>query len=134
MGRRPPARATGDDLPVATSTPRAPRALHDGHGPGDDRGAQTYAGALRASAQGRRAELAGTLALAGIAASIWLIPLGPAAAPSSVVPRSSGRFFPAWLSRPLHAIAFRASSSALVAIVLLACACYAVVLRCVPAI
>jgi alpha-1,6-mannosyltransferase len=75
----------------------------------------------------------GTLALAGVGASIGLIALGTAAAPSSVVPRSSASFFPAWLSGPLHAIAFRSSSSVLVALVLIACACYALALRFLPA-
>ena len=54
---------------MATSTPRAPRPLHGTQGPGDDRGAQPFAGRPTASAHGRRAELVGTLALAGVAAA-----------------------------------------------------------------
>ena len=86
-----------------------------------------------APARGGRAALAGTLALAGVALSISLIALGTAAAPSAVVPKSSPRFFPGWLAGPLHSISFRSSTGVLVALVLAACACYAVALRCAPA-
>lgn len=118
---------------MATSTPRTRRPLHAAQGPGDDRPAPPLTGRAPAPPHDGRAALAGTLALAGVAASIWLIALGSAAAPSSVVPRSSASFFPGWLSGPLHAIAFRSSSGALVVFVLAACACYALALRCAPA-
>jgi len=77
--------------------------------------------------------LAGTLALAGLASATALIALGTAAAPSSVVPEASPRFFPGSLAGPLHGIAFAGSSAFLVAMVLAVCACYAVALRCAPA-
>jgi hypothetical protein len=62
-----------------------------------------------------------------------LLALGTAAAPSSAVPKATAHFFPGWLAGPLHDIAFRASSALLVALVLVVCGCYAVAVRCAPA-
>ena len=115
--------------PVATSTLRPSRPLRGAPGPpGDDPAARPTV-----QPRGGPAAIAGTLALAGLGASIALIALGTAAAPSSVVPKSSPRFFPGWLAGPLHSVAFRSSTGALVVFVLVACACYAVALRCAPA-
>ena len=110
---RPPQPAQASAPPPGGAPPaRAPAPARAGHG---------------------GAAAAGTLALGGLAAAIALLALGTAAAPSSVVPKSSPHFFPAWLAGPLHAIAFRSSSAFVVAMVLAACACYAVALRFAPA-
>lgn len=120
---------------MATSSLRPPRPLPGTQSPHGEGSAHTPPGPPHVlSTRTARAGAAGTLALAGLAASIALIALGTAAAPSAVVPESSRHFFPAWLAGPLHSIAFRGSTALLVALVLLACTCYVVVLRCVEAI
>jgi len=79
-----------------------------------------------------RRALAGTLALGGLVASIALLALSTAAAPTSLLPtfRTMPHYFPAWLAGPLHAIAVPGSQALRIALVTGFCACYAVALRC----
>jgi len=116
---------------VATSTLRPPRPSQAPDPPPGGPPPQRAPAPARAGHGG--AALAGSLALAGLASAIALLALGTAAAPSSFVPRSSARFFPGWLSGPLHGVGFRGSTAFVVAMVLAACACYAVALRFAPA-
>jgi hypothetical protein len=82
------------------------------------------------------ATLAGTLALAGLVAATALVALTAAAAPTSLLStyRTMPRYFPAWLAGPLHAVGLETSSGVRIALVLVVCGCYAIVLPCARAI
>src|SRR5579871_5008999 len=75
----------------------------------------------------------GGFALAALVAAGALIALTTAAAPSPAVANASARFFPGWLAGPLHPIGLNGSTSLLVALVVAACGCYLVMLRCASA-
>jgi len=86
--------------------------------------------ALATAAQRRAA--VGTVALSGLVASIALLALSTAAAPTSLIStyRTMPRYFPAWLAGPLHIVGLSTSSGLREAAVIAFCACYAVALRC----
>ena len=113
--------ATTAPRPLSTPTSPLTASATDGHRP------------RRAPRLPGFAAAGGTLALVGIVAAMALLALTTAAAPSSVVPKSSARFFPSWLSGPLHGLGPSASIGAIVALVLVVCACYAIALRCAEA-
>jgi hypothetical protein len=92
----------------------------------------THVPAPRPSAP-RAAARIGTLALAGLVGALALLAVTTAAAPSSLVPKSTPRYFPAWLAGPLHGIALRGSLGLWVGLVVAASACYAVILACARA-
>jgi hypothetical protein len=116
---------------VATSALRPPQRTAGATAPSGS--APATGASARDAAPSRLAAIAGTCALAGIVVATALLALGTAAAPSSAVPKATAHFFPGWLAGPLHDIAFRASSGLLVALVLVVCGCYAVAVRCAPA-
>lgn len=110
--------ATTAPRPLSTPTSPLPGASAVEHEPRRGRRLPPFAGA------------AGTLALGGIVAAMALLALTTAAAPSSVVPKSSAHFFPSWLAGPLQGLGPSASTGAIVALVLVVCACFAIALRC----
>ena len=75
----------------------------------------------------------GSLALGGLVASMALLAIGTAAAPSLAVAEARPHFFPAWLAGPLHALGLAISVGWLEVIVIAICACYLIVLRAAPA-
>jgi len=99
-------------------------------------GAWTGHRASRAAAAGRpaRTAIAGAAALAGLVAAMALIAVATASAPSAAVAQATARFFPGWLSGPLHGLGLSVSTAALEVLVLAVCGFYLVVLRCVTAI
>lgn len=87
-------------------------------GTGAQAGARTPVGLARAL---------GALALLGIVACVLLVSAGAASAPSQYVPARQGGW-PAWLAGPLRGLGIGLSSSSFQTLMLIMCACYALVL------
>lgn len=79
-----------------------------------------------------RRSAAGTLALSGLVASIALLALSAAAAPTSLVStdRTMPHYFPVWLAGPLHVFGLGTSAGLREGAVIAFCGCYALALRC----
>ena len=75
------------------------------------------------------ARVLGSVGLAGLVVSIFLLGANAASAPSSYVPASK-HAFPDWLAGPLAPFGFSAAHGLLEGLVLAACGCYALVLAC----
>ncbi|GAC1437503.1 MAG: hypothetical protein NVSMB51_11650 [Solirubrobacteraceae bacterium] len=72
------------------------------------------------------ARIGGNLALAALPLSVLGLCAGVASAPSNLLPASRGGF-PGWLSGPLHGLAVEGTSASFQVLLLLACACYLVI-------
>jgi alpha-1,6-mannosyltransferase len=78
------------------------------------------------------ARVLGTIALAGLLASLFVLGANAASGPSSYVPVSARRF-PGWVAGVLQPFGFTTTHAVLEGLVLACCACYAVALACSPA-
>jgi hypothetical protein len=76
--------------------------------------------------------LLGSAALAGLAASVFVLAIGAAGGPSTIVPLSA-KHFPGWMAGPFHVIGLALSGDALEVMVIAIGLFYAVVLSCVAA-
>jgi hypothetical protein len=76
--------------------------------------------------------IVGSAALAGLAASVWILAVGAAGGPSTIVPLSF-KHFPDWMAGPLHLIGVALSGDALEGAVIAIGLFYAVVLSCISA-
>jgi alpha-1,6-mannosyltransferase len=112
-----------DNVSIATTTrpsSRASQALEDDRSePGTTR-----------RRPGAAARSVGSLALAGLVATLVLLGAKAAAAPSSLVPAGAPGRFPGWLAGPLHGLLGGHPGGGYQMQLLVICACYAVVLAC----
>jgi hypothetical protein len=81
---------------------------------------------------GSHPRVVGSVALAGLAASVWALAIGAAGGPSTIVPLSF-KHYPHWMAGPLHLVGLALSGDALELLVIAIGLFYAIVLSCVAA-